>query len=95
MSFNKDALIHKLQDENDKLRIERTAYKLDKEAYKGTIDSLRQKLDELEKEKGMDALIKDALYQFVKFYKEDEFDQLDMMLIVDRFLEDEYDKGKR
>ena len=47
------------------------------------------------KEKKMDAVVKDALYQFVKFYKEDEFDQLDMMLIVDRFLEDEYDKGKR
>ena len=43
----------------------------------------------------MNAVIKDALYQFVQFYKEDEFDQLDMMLIVDRFLEDEYDKGKR
>ena len=43
----------------------------------------------------MDAVIKDALYQFVKYYKDDEFDQLDMMLIVDRFLEDEYDKGKR
>ena len=65
MSFNKDALIHKLQDKLDK------------------------------KEKGMDAVVKDALYQFVKFYKEDEFDQLDIMLIVDRFLEDEYDKGKR
>ena len=65
LSFNKDALIHKLQDKLDK------------------------------KEKGMDAVVKDALYQFVKFYKEDEFDQLDMMLIVDRFLEDEYDKGKR
>ena len=65
MSFNKDALIHKLQDKLDK------------------------------KEKGMDAVIKDALYQFVKFYKQDEFDQLDMMLIVYRFLEDEYDKGKR
>ena len=65
MSFNKDALIHKLQDKLDK------------------------------KEKGMDAVVKDALYQFVKFYKEDEFDQLDMMLIVYRFLEDEYDKGKR
>ena len=65
MSFNKDALIHKLQDKLDK------------------------------KEKGMAAVVKDALYQFVKFYKEDEFDQLDMMLIVDRFLEDEYDKGKR
>ena len=65
MSFNKDALIHNLQDKLDK------------------------------KEKGMDAVVKDALYQFVKFYKEDEFDQLDMMLIVDRFLEDEYDKGKR
>ena len=64
MSFNKDALIHKLQDKLDK------------------------------KEKGMDAVVKDALYQFVKFYKEDEFDQLDMMLIVDRFLEDEYDKEK-
>ena len=88
MSFNKDALIHKLQDENDKLRRERTSYKLDKEAYWGTIEKLR-------KEKGMDAVVKDALYQFVKFYKEDEFDQLDMMLIVDRFLEDEYDKGKR
>ena len=47
------------------------------------------------KERDMDAIIKDALYQFVEFYKEDEFDQLDMMLIVDRFLEDEYDKGKR
>ena len=64
MSFNKDALIHKLQDKLDK------------------------------KEKGMDAVIKDALYQFVKYYKDDEFDQLDLMLVVDRFLEDEYDKEK-
>ena len=46
------------------------------------------------KERDMDAIIKDALYEFVQFYKEDEFDQLDMMLIVDRFLEDEYDKEK-
>jgi len=46
------------------------------------------------KERDMDAIIKDALYQFVEFYKEDEFDHLDMMLIVDRFLEDEYDKEK-
>ena len=36
-----DALLHKLQEENDKLRRERTSYKLDKEAYKGTIDSLK------------------------------------------------------
>lgn len=87
MSFNKDALIHKLQEENDELRKERTRYSL-------TLEQARF-LRKEEKEKGMDALIKDALYQFVKFYKEDEFDQLDMMLIVDRFLEDEYDKGKR
>ena len=57
------------------------------------IHKLQYKLDK--KEKGMYAVVNDALYQFVKFYKEDEFDQLDMMLIVDRFLEDEYDKGKR
>ena len=87
MSFNKDALIHKLQEENDELRKERTRYSL-------TLEQARF-LRKEEKEKGMDALIKDALYQFVKFDKEDEFDQLDMMLIVDRFLEDEYDKGKR
>ena len=41
MSFKKDALLHKLQEENDKLRRERTAYKLDKEAYRGTIDILK------------------------------------------------------
>ena len=87
MSFNKDALIHKLQEENDELRKERTRYSL-------TLEQARF-LRKEEKEKGMDAVVKDALYQFVKFYKEDEFDQLDMMLIVDRFLEDEYDKGKR
>ena len=87
MSFNKDELIHKLQEENDELRKESTRYSL-------TLEQARF-LRKEEKEKGMDALIKDALYQFVKFYKEDEFDQLDMMLIVDRFLEDEYDKGKR
>ena len=28
MSFNKDALIHKLQEENDELRKERTRYSL-------------------------------------------------------------------
>jgi len=87
MSFNKDALIHKLQEENDELRKERNRYSLTLEQAK----FLRKE----EKEKGMDAVVKDALYQFVKFYKEDEFDQLDMMLIVDRFLEDEYDKGKK
>ena len=42
MSFNKDALIHKLQDENDKLRRERTSYKLDKEAYRGPIEKLKK-----------------------------------------------------
>ena len=87
MSFNKDALIHKLQEENDELRKERTRYSL-------TLEQARF-LRKEEKEKGMDTVVKDALYQFVKFYKEDEFDQLDMMLIVDRFLEDEYDKGKK
>ena len=44
-----DALLHKLQEENDKLRRERTSYKLDKEAYKGTIDSLRADLDDQKK----------------------------------------------
>lgn len=44
MSFKKDALLHKLQEENDKLRRERTAYKLDKEAYKGTIDKIKQEI---------------------------------------------------
>ena len=87
MSFNKDALIHKLQEENDELHKERNRYSLTLEQAK----FLRKE----EKEKGMDAVVKDALYQFVKFYKEDEFDQLDLMLVVDRFLEDEYDKGKR
>ena len=67
MSFNKDALIHKLQEENDELRKERTRYSL-------TLEQARF-LRKEEKEKGMDALIKDALYQFVKFYKQDEFDQ--------------------
>ena len=42
MSFNKDAKLHELQEENDKLRRERTSYKLDKEAYKGTIDKLEE-----------------------------------------------------
>ena len=57
MSFNKDALIHKLQEENDELRKERTRYSL-------TLEQARF-LRKEEKEKGMDALIKDALYQFV------------------------------
>ena len=87
MSFNKDALIHKLQEENDELHKER-------ERHGFTLEQARF-LREEERREGMDAVVKDALYQFVQFYKEDEFDQLDMMLIVDRFLEDEYDKGKR
>ena len=48
MSFNKDAKIHRLQEENDRLRRERTSYKLDKEAYKGTIDGLRKLWEEWE-----------------------------------------------
>ena len=86
MSFNKDALIHKLQEENDELHKERNRYSLTLEQAKF--------LREEERRESMDAVVKDALYQFVQFYKEDEFDQLDMMLIVDRFLEDEYDKEK-
>ena len=87
MSFNKDALIHKLQEENDELHKERNRYSL-------TLAQAKF-LREEERRESIDAVVKDALYQFVQFYKEDEFDQLDMMLIVDRFLEDEYDKGKR
>ena len=50
MSFNKDAKIHKLQEENDRLRRERTSYKLDKEAYRGTIEKLKKELDSLEEQ---------------------------------------------
>ena len=74
MSFNKDALIHKLQEENDELRKERTRYSL-------TLEQARF-LRKEEKEKGMDALIKDALYQFVKFYKE-EIDKISKSLDED------------
>ena len=61
MSFNKDALLHKLQDEAD----------------------------------NMNEIIRDALYQFINFYKEDELDRLDLRILADRFVNEEYDKEKK
>ena len=43
-NMSNDALLHKMQEENDKLRRERTSYKLDKEAYKGTIDKIKKEM---------------------------------------------------
>ena len=61
MSFYKDALLHKLQDEAD----------------------------------NMNEIIRDALYQFISFYKEDELDRLDLRILADRFVNEEYDKEKK
>ena len=82
MSFNKDAKIHKLQDENDRLRRERTSYKLDKEAYRGTIEKLKKELDSKEE-------IKEILYSFIEFYTVREIDRLDMRILADRFIDEE------
>ena len=61
MSFNKDALLHKLQDEVD----------------------------------NMNEIVRDALYQFICFYKEDELDRLDLRILADRFVDEEYDKEEK
>tara|TARA_Y100000593_G_C4242236_1_gene302758 strand:+ start:669 stop:932 length:264 start_codon:yes stop_codon:yes gene_type:complete len=82
MSFNKDAKIHKLQDENDRLRRERTSYKLDKEAYRGTIEKLKKELDSKEE-------IKEILYSFIEFYTVREIDRLDMRILADRFIDEQ------
>ena len=65
MSFSKDALIHKLQDENDK------------------------------KENNMREIVRDALYQFIAYYKQEEIDRLDLRIIADKFVDEVYDKEKK
>ena len=43
----------------------------------------------------MKEIIRDALYQFISFYKEDELDRLDLRILADRFVDEEYDKEKK
>ena len=56
-------------------------------------DALLHKLqDEAD---NMNEIIRDALYQFISFYKEDELDRLDLRILADRFVDEEYDKEKK
>ena len=59
--FDKDALLHKLQDQAD----------------------------------NMDKTIKDAIYKFIDFHTTREIDRLDLRILADRFLDEEYKKEEK
>ena len=65
MSFNKDALMHKLQEENDDLKSSRKEY------------------------------IHRLLYEFIDFHTTREIDTLDLKILADRFLDEEYKKEEK
>jgi GTPase Era involved in 16S rRNA processing len=79
MSFKKDALLHKLQDENEK-------YKL---AHRACISEISLLMKENKKLKNN---IKDALYKFIDYYTQDELENLDMRFVADKFLEEEVEE---
>ena len=82
MSFNKDALLHKLQDENEK-------YKLANRAGISEISLLMKENKKLRND------VKEALYQFIDFHTTREIDRLDLRILADRFVNEEYDKEKK
>ena len=43
------------------------------------------------KENKMKEIVRDALYQFIAYYKQEEIDRLDLRIIADRFVDEEYD----
>ena len=65
MSFSKDALLHKLQDEADK------------------------------KERDMKELIREGVYGFIAYYTIDELDRVDLRIIADKYIDEEYETNPR
>ena len=65
MSFSKDALLHKLQDEADK------------------------------KERDMKELIREGIYGFIAYYTIDELDRVDLRIIADKYIDEEYETNPR
>jgi len=43
----------------------------------------------------MKEIIRDALYQFIDFYTTRDIDKLDLRILADRFVDEEYDKEKK
>ena len=44
------------------------------------------------KENKMKEVVRDALYQFIEYYKHEEIDRLDLRIIADKFVDEVYDK---
>ena len=65
MSFYKDALLHKLQDEADK------------------------------KEGNMKELIREGIYGFITYYTQNEIDRVDLRVIADKYVDEEYETNPR
>tara|TARA_R100001530_G_scaffold102529_1_gene71306 strand:+ start:256 stop:462 length:207 start_codon:yes stop_codon:yes gene_type:complete len=65
MSFSKDALLHKLQDEADK------------------------------KERDMKELIREGIYGFIAYYTQDELNRIDLRIIADKYVDEEYETNPR
>ena len=65
MSFSKDALLHKLQDEADK------------------------------KERDMKELIREGVYGFIAYYTINELDRVDLRIIADKYIDEEYETNPR
>ena len=43
----------------------------------------------------MKEVVRDALYQFITYYKQEEIDRLDLRIIADKFVDEVYDKEKK
>ena len=43
----------------------------------------------------MKEAIRDALYQLIDYYKQGDLDRLDLRIIADKFLDEQYDKEKK
>ena len=43
----------------------------------------------------MKEIIRDALYQFIDFHTVREIDRLDLRILADKFVDEEYDKEKK
>ena len=65
MSFYKDALLHKLQDEADR------------------------------KEGNMKELIREGIYGFITYYTQNEIDRVDLRVIADKYVDEEYETNPR
>ena len=47
------------------------------------------------KENSMKEVVRDALYQIITYYKQEEIDRLDLRIIADKFVDEVYDKEKK